>query len=328
MIISRAPVRLSLGGGGTDLPSYYRQHGGFLVAAAIDKYIYIMAEKRFQPSIRLSYSKTEIVDRVDQIQHPLFREALRYVGLERQIELISLAEVPANCGLGTSSSFTVALLNALFEYQHRRLPQRELAEAACHLEMDVLQEPIGKQDQYVAAFGGVNAYWFEPDGAVRVEPLAIKPENLLELQNNLLLFYLKRERDARTVLAEQDRNSRSGDAATLERLHRIKEIGLATKQLLEQEGRLDAFGELMHEHWLAKRGLSDKVSDALIDEAYDTARRNGALGGKVVGAGGGGFLLLYCPHNRAKLVGAMKPLGLEPTWFTFAAEGARVGFYS
>lgn len=328
MIISRAPVRLSLGGGGTDLPSYYRQHGGFLVAAAIDKYIYLMVEKRFQPSIRLSYSKTEIVDRVDQIQHPLFREALRYTGLERQIELISLAEVPANCGLGTSSSFAVALLNALFEYQRKRVSQRDLAEAACHLEMDILKEPIGKQDQYVAAFGGINAYWFERDGGVRVEPLAVKPENLLELQNNLLLFYLNRERDARTVLADQDRKSQTGDQPTLERLHRIKEIGLATKKLLEAGDRLDAFGELMHEHWLTKRGLSDKVSDAFIDEAYETARRHGALGGKVVGAGGGGFLLLYCPQNKSKLVGALQPLGLEPMWFGFAAEGARVGFYS
>ncbi|MEW6517396.1 MAG: sugar kinase [candidate division FCPU426 bacterium] len=328
MIISRAPVRLSLGGGGTDLPSYYRQHGGFLVAAAIDKYIYIMADKRFQPSIRLSYSKTEIVDRVDEIQHPLFREGLRYAGVERQIELISLAEVPANCGLGTSSTFAVALLNALFEFRRQRVPRQELAEAACRLEMEILKEPIGKQDQYVAAFGGLNAYWFDPDGTVRVEPVAIRPENLRELQNNLLLFYLNRERDARTVLADQDRKSRTGDAPTLERLHRIKEIGLATKKLLEDGSRLDAFGELMHEHWLTKRGLSDKISDSFIDEAYDTARRHGALGGKVVGAGGGGFLLLYCPKEKSKLVGALQPLGLEPMWFGFAAEGARVGFYS
>jgi D-glycero-alpha-D-manno-heptose-7-phosphate kinase len=327
MIISRAPVRLSMGGGGTDLPSYYQKYGGFLLAAAINKFVYIMAEKRFQASIRLSYSRTEIVDSVSEIEHRIFRESLKYTQIEKQIELISLADVPANCGLGTSSTFTVALLNALFEYKREHVPLHQLAEAACHIELGVLKEPIGKQDQYAAAFGGFQAYTFHPDGGVTAEPVRIKMENLIELQNNLFLFYLQRERSASSILSVQNQKNQEGDPATLDRLHKIKEIGLYTKKLLEEKDELDEFGEILHEHWLTKKGLSDKISDPFIDEAYETARNHGALGGKVVGAGGGGFLMVYCPRNKSKLVAGMKKLGLEPMWFTFEREGAKVGFY-
>lgn len=327
MIISRAPVRISMGGGGTDLPSYYEKHGGFLLAAAINKYIYIMVEKRFQESIRLSYSETEIVDRVSQIKHRIFREALKHVNIEKKIELISLADIPANCGLGTSSAFTVALLNGLFEHKKIRLSREHLAEAACHIEIDVLQEPIGKQDQYVAAFGGFNAYWFHKDGGVEVKPVKIKEENLLELQNNIILFYLNRERAASDVLIDQHKKSMANDQFILERLHKIKELGFYTKKIFEEKEELDEFGEILHEHWLIKKGLSNKISDPFIDEAYETARKNGAIGGKVVGAGGGGFLLIYCPRQKSRLVNAMKKMELDPVWFTFAPEGARVGYY-
>jgi len=326
MIISRSPVRLSMGGGGTDLRSYYEKHGGFLIAAAINKYVYIMAEKRFYKTIRLSYSKTETVDHVDQIEHKIFREALKLMKIEKQIELVSMADVPANCGLGTSSSFTVALFNALFEHQrnYKTLPQ--IAEMACHLEIDILKEPIGKQDQYASAFGGFNAYWFNKDGSVNVEPVDIKEENLMELQNNIFLFYIDRPRSASAILSIQDNNSKQGDQGTIDRLHKIKAIGLRTKKVFES-GDIDQFGEILHEHWMIKKGLSDKISDDYIDEVYATARKHGALGGKIVGAGGGGFLLLYCPRDKRKLIAAMNTMGLSPMWFAFEQEGVKIVFY-
>ena len=326
MIISRSPVRLSMGGGGTDLPSYYERYGGFLMAAAINKYVYIMAEKRFHNTIRLSYSITEIVDDVNKIEHNIFREALKLANITNQIELVSVADVPANCGLGTSSTFTVALLNALFEYQKNYISLSQLAEKACDIEINILKEPIGKQDQYASAYGGFNAYWFNKDGSVTVEPINIKEEKLIELQNNIFLFYLKKERSASSILSVQNNKSKEGDKGTLERLHKIKDIGLQTKEIFER-GDIDEFGEILHEHWLTKKGLSDKVSDSYIDEVYETARKNGALGGKVVGAGGGGFLLVYCPHNKSKLISAMSKLELSPMWFTFEHEGARIVFY-
>ncbi len=326
MIISRAPVRLSMGGGGTDLPSYYEQFGGFLMAASINRYVFVMANKRFFDSIRLSYSKTEIVDNVDDIEHNIFREALKLVGIEKQIELVSVADVPPQCGLGTSSVFTVALLNGLFTYKKEYLDLKQLAEAACHIEIDVLREPIGKQDQFAAAYGGFNAYWFEPDGSVAVEPVCIKEEDLIELQSNLFLFHMHKEKPTSFVLEDQNEKSKRGDKETLERLHRIKEIGLHTKKLLER-GDIDGFGEVLHEHWLTKKGLSERVSDPSIDEAYEVARNNGAIGGKIIGAGGGGFLLLYCPSRKSDLISAMEKLGMSPMWFSFENEGAKIVFY-
>jgi len=326
MIISRAPVRLSMGGGGTDLPSYYEQYGGFLMAAAINKYVYIMAEKRFYPTIRLSYSKTEIIDSVDKIEHNIFREGLKLASIDSQIELVSVADVPSSCGLGTSSTFTVALLNALFNYKKNYLSLSQLAEYACNLEINILKEPIGKQDQYASAFGVFNAYWFNKDGTVVVEPVNMKEETLIELQNNILLFYMQRERSASSILSVQNNKSKEGDKGTIDRLHKIKEIGLHTKKVFEN-GNIDEFGEVLHEHWVTKKGLSEKVSDGYIDEAYDTALKNGATGGKLVGAGGGGFLLVYCPNNKSRLISAMKGLGLTPMWFNFEHEGARIVFY-
>jgi D-glycero-alpha-D-manno-heptose-7-phosphate kinase len=326
MIISRAPVRLSMGGGGTDLASYYQQHGGFLMAAAINKYTYLMVNRRFNESIRLSYSKTEIVDHVNQIEHNIFREALKYVEIDKQIELVSIADVPAQCGLGTSSTFTVALLNVLYAYKKKYVSLSELAESACHIEIDILKAPIGKQDQYAASFGGFNAYWFNKDGTVNVEPVNIKEENLIELQNNIFLFYLKKERSASAILEVQNTKSKEGDKGTIERLHKIKEIGLHTKKVFES-GNFNEFGEILHEHWLTKKGLSSKVSDPFIDEVYEEARKNGAIGGKVVGAGGGGFLMLYCPKNKSNLVSAMAKMGVTPMWFSFEHEGAKIVFH-
>jgi D-glycero-alpha-D-manno-heptose-7-phosphate kinase len=327
VIISRAPVRLSMGGGGTDLPSYYKEHGGFLMAAAINKYIYVMVNKRFYESIRLSYAKTEIVNSVSEIEHNIFREALKYTGIEKQVELVSVADMPSQCGLGTSSSFTVALLNGLFTYKKEHASYERLAEAACHIELDILKEPIGKQDQYAATFGNFNAYWFEKDGSVKVEPVRINEDKYMELQNNIFLFHVKKERQANTILKTQDDKTKNGDADTIGRLHKIKELGLRTKKIFES-GKIDEFGEILHEHWTTKKKLSANISDPFIDEAYDTAMKSGATGGKIVGAGGGGFLLVYCPEHKASLVANMEKMGLEPMWFRFEAEGVEIVFHS
>lgn len=322
MILSKAPVRLSMGGGGTDLASYYREYGGFLLATSINKFVYILLNRRFEDNFRLSYSKTEIINTVEEIEHPIFRESIKYVGIEGKVEIVSVSDVPSNCGLGTSSTFTVALLNALYAYRRDYIGIDKLAESACHIEINVLNEPIGKQDQYASAFGGFNAYYFEKDGSVRVEPLRIKEEMMIELQNNIFLFYLNKNRSASSILKEQNENSKKNDKDTIERLHKIKEIGLYTKKILE-EGKINEFGEVLHNHWLTKKGLSSKISDPFINEAYDIALKNGAIGGKVVGAGGGGFLLLYCPNNKPKLIEALRNFGLKPTWFSFEFEGAK-----
>lgn len=322
MIVSRAPVRLSMGGGGTDLPSYYTKFGGFLMAVSINKYVHILVNKRFQDDIRLSYSETEIVKNVKDIKHNIFRESLKFTGIESQLELVSVADVPSKCGLGTSSTFTVALLNGLFAYKRDYKPIGQIAEAACHLEIDILKEPIGKQDQYASAFGGLNAYYFEKDGSVKVEPVNIKQENLIELQNNILLFYLNKERSAGDILADQNKKSIQNDEATFERLHKIKQIGLHTKSVLES-GNINEFGEILNEHWQTKKGLSQKISDDYVDEIYDTALKNGAIGGKVVGAGGGGFIMFYCPYEKSKLIQSLKKFNIYPMWFAFEFEGAK-----
>lgn len=325
MLLSKAPVRISLGGGGTDLKSYYSQFGGFLIAGAINKYMFIVVNPRFSDSIRLSYSQTEIVDTVDQIQHPIFREALQMLKIEKAIELVSVADVPSNCGLGTSSTFTVALLNGLHHFHRDYIHLKDLAEEACSLEIDRMGKPIGKQDQYAAAFGGINAYWFEKDGTVRVEPIRITPEKISDLERNILLFYVGKSRSADDILAVQNKASSKGDSQTLDRLHQIKEIGLRTKTAFER-GEIDTFGDLLHEHWTAKRKLSKGVSDPEIDELYEAGRSLGALGGKIIGAGGGGFMMFYCPGPKAPLIEAMAKRNVHPMWFRFEFEGAKVIF--
>jgi D-glycero-alpha-D-manno-heptose-7-phosphate kinase len=324
MIISRAPVRVTLGGGGTDLESYYSKHGGFLIAAAIDRHVFISANKRFYDSIRLSYSQTEIVDDIAQIKHPIFREALRLLDIKKGIELVSIADVPASCGLGTSSTFTVSLLNALHAYKRDFVTQKQLAEEACRIEIDILGEPIGKQDQYIAAFGGITCLTFERNGDVTVEPLRISDETLDQLESNILLFHTGIERSASEILSEQDEKSKKNDPGMIENLHRIKKIGVEARKALET-GAVDRFGELLHVHWETKKQRSQRMSDPFIDECYELARNNGALGGKIMGAGGGGFFMLYC-HNsdKHKLAQAMKKLGLKPMRFHFDFEGAKI----
>jgi len=324
MIISRAPVRITLGGGGTDLASYYSQFGGFLIAGGINKYVYIAANPRFHTSIRLSYSETEVVDKVEQIRHRIFREALDMLGIEQGIELVSIADVPANCGLGTSGTFTVALLNALHAFKRSFVSQSQLAEEACVIEIERLKEPIGKQDQYASAYGGLTCFTFDKNGNVYAEPLRVSDEQVNALENRILLFYTGQERKASDILREQKERTEADDSEVISRLHQIKEIGLETRRAFEA-GKLDRFGELLHHHWETKRKLSSKVSDPRLEEWYETARKHGALGGKIMGAGGGGFFLFYCPDNgRGELVDKLVSSGLRPMRFRFDFEGAKI----
>jgi len=324
MIVSRAPVRFSLGGGGTDLPSYSKEHGGFLVAAAIDKYIFVSMNRRFYDSIRLAYSKTETVDSVDQIEHRLFREALRLTGIGSGVEIVSVADVPANSGLGSSSTFTVALLNGLHAYKREFVSSHQLAEEACKIEIDILKEPIGKQDQYIAAYGGVTAFTFNKDGTVDVERVPMKLEVLDELERNLIIFYSGVERAASVVLAEQGQVISANKDNAVERMHRIKALGYETRRILVS-GDVDAYGDLLHEHWTNKRKLASKMTDSVIDEHYEAARKAGAIGGKLMGAGGGGFFMFYArPGDRRSVYEAMVKRGLKPLRFRFDFDGARI----
>ena len=324
MIISRAPLRFSLGGGGTDLPAYSREHGGFLVSAAIDKYVYVTANRRFYREVRLAYSKTEIVPNIDAIEHPIFREGLRMTGIEHSIELTSVAELPANSGLGSSSTFTVALLNALHAYQREFIGSAQLAEEACTLEIDRLGEPIGKQDQYIAAFGNITAFTFDKDGTVHVEAVPVRDEVLDELESNLLVFYTGVERAARKVLTKQDSALRQAGGKAVQGMHRIKELGHEVHRLLV-DGDVDRYGELLHEHWTRKREQTSAMSDPTLDEHYEAARRAGAIGGKIMGAGGGGFFLFYVrPSDKRRVIETMLGRGLRRLRFRFDLDGARI----
>ena len=324
MILSRAPTRITLGGGGTDLESYYSKYGGFLIAGAINKYCTILANPRFYTDIRLSYSKTEIRKRVSEIEHRIFRTALQLTNINESIELHSTADVPAGSGLGSSSSFTVALLNALHAYKRQFITQRQVAEEACHIEIDILGEPIGKQDQYMAAFGGLSCLTFEKNGDVFIEPLRVDAEVYDQLENNLILFFTGTERSASEILLDQDAKSKNNDPAIVENLHHIKEIGLETRKCLEN-GQVDILGELFHNHWETKKKRSPDISNPIIDECYETAIKNGALGGKLIGAGGGGFLMFYCKNGeKHKVVESIQKMGLKWERFHFDFDGAKI----
>jgi D-glycero-alpha-D-manno-heptose-7-phosphate kinase len=320
MIHSRAPLRISLGGGGTDLPSYYREFGGFLVAGAIDKYIYMLVHSVFQRRYRMKYSELEEVDTVAEIRHPILRETLLRHWQGSPLEIASVADVPAGTGLGSSGSYVVCLLKALSLARRMPATPAALAEAACHIEIDVLGEPVGKQDQYVAAHGGICAYTFHEDDSVTVEPLELDLETSRRLRECLLLFYTGDARSASTVLADQDSRSRAGDAAMLDNLHQTKQLGFESRKLLER-GDLVAYGELMHEHWEIKRRRSPGMANEHIDRLYDIARHSGAIGGKLVGAGGGGFLLVYSRDPQATRA-ALAPEGAAELPFDFEFNGA------
>jgi D-glycero-alpha-D-manno-heptose-7-phosphate kinase len=323
MIVTRTPVRIPLGGGGTDLPSYYTQYGGFLISAAIDKYIYITLNRRFEKSIRVSYSSTEIVEKKEDIQHPIVREALKLLKIESGIEITSIADVPSNTGLGTSSAFTVGLLNALHTYKNEKVNAKDLAEEACFLEIELLKEPIGKQDQYLAAYGGVQCLEIDRLGNVKVVPLCLSDDAIDQLESNTLLFYTGIRRSASEVLAPQSKGASLDKEKVVESMHKIKEIGYEIKKSFKEEN-LARFGELLDIHWQTKKGLSDKITQSQIDRWYEIARKSGALGGKVMGAGGGGFFMFYCDNGKNGFRKIMEREGLKEMRFRVDFEGSKV----
>ena len=323
MIIVRSPLRITLGGGGTDLPSYYRHESGFLIAAAIDKYVYITVHQTFIDDLIVKYSILERVKSVDEIQHPIVREAFKLVGLDaRSLEITSMADIPAGTGLGSSGSFTTALLKALYAYRRQLIHTKDLAEQACDIEINRLSEPVGKQDQYIAAFGGVTCFEFRRDDSVEAWPLKVKAETLYNLEDNLVLFFTGYSRHASAVLKEQDVKTLQGDSDMIQNLNYVKELGLRSLQAIES-GRLRDFGELMHEHWEHKKRRSGAMSNPTIDNWYELGIRNGAAGGKLIGAGGGGFLMFYT-EDKKRLRQAMTSAGLTEVRFCFDFEGTKV----
>jgi len=304
------------------LASYYSKFGGYFLAAGLDKYNYIAVKRRFENGFRVSYSKTEITDKVEDIQQPIVREALKLLDIRDYLEIVSIADVPGRSGLGGSSSYAVGVLNALHFFKRENVSREALAEEACRLEIDILKEPIGKQDQYVASFGGINCYEIEKDGAVHVKPLAISPHTLAELENNLLLFYTGMKRDASRILAEHKQDEDKGVKRVIETMHEIKKIGYQVGDSLAT-GDTRTFGELLDLHWRTKKKLSDQVSNDRIDQLYALAKRSGALGGKIMGAGGGGFFMFYSENGKETLRRAMTNEGLKEVRFRFDFDGSK-----
>lgn len=323
MIIVRSPLRISLGGGGTDLPSYYEGYEGFLIAAAIDKYVYITLHQTFVQDLIIKYSQLERVSTIEEVEHPIIRESLKYLQIPApRLEITSMADIPSGTGLGSSGSFTTALLKALHTLKKNLIHPQALAEEACHIELNLLKEPIGKQDQYIAAYGGITCFRFPKNGPVEAWPLKISQETLYDLEDNLLLFFTGYSRSASEILKEQDIKSKEKDQSMIKNLHFIKELGLKSKESLES-GDLHEFAHHMNVHWDHKKRRSGNMSNSEIDTWYETARQNGALGGKMIGAGGGGFLMFYA-DDKAKLRHAMRSIGLKEVRFRFDFLGTQV----
>jgi len=323
MIITRSPLRISLGGGGTDLPSYYREHGGFLVAGALDKYVYLTLHRTFVPDLIVKYSKLERVATADQLEHPIIREAFGLLKMDgRSLELTSMADIPGGTGLGSSGSFTTALLKLLHTANKNLISPAELAEQACHIEIDRLGEPIGKQDQYIAAVGGITAFTFHKDGRVDYRPAKISEEALFNLEDNLLLFFTGYSRSASGILKDQNDKSKANDQAMLDNLHFTKDLGYQSLSALESDN-LEEFARLMDVHWQRKKVRSSGMSNQPINDWYDHAMAHGALGGKLIGAGGGGFLMFYAADKKM-LRRAMREKGLQEVRFRFDFEGTKV----
>ncbi|MBI4356138.1 MAG: galactokinase [Candidatus Omnitrophica bacterium] len=324
MIITRTPFRVPLGGGGTDLPAYSSRHGGFVLGAAIDKYMYITLSRRpIDDRLWISYSKVEVVDAIGQIHHELVREALQLVGIARGIEIHSISEVVGGTGMGSSACFTVGLLNALHALSRKPATVKDLAEEAYHIEVERLGHPSGKQDQYLVAHGGLTCLHIDVNGQVRVEPLLLSTQTLEALQERLLMFYTGIERASAQILSDQSAGASRGDGEVVEQMHEIKRIGLASKEALER-GEVDRFGALLDEHWQAKRRISARMSNGWIDECYTEARRLGVTGGKIIGAGGGGFFLFYCPGDKQPLRERLTQMGLREMPFRFDFSGTQV----
>jgi D-glycero-alpha-D-manno-heptose-7-phosphate kinase len=323
MIITRSPLRISLGGGGTDLPSYSNEYGGFLIAAAINKYVYVTVNRPFQEGIILKYSSIENVRQASEISHPIIREVLGSLNLRTpQIDITSVADITSGTGLGSSGSFTTALLKALYLHYRKTLHPKELADLACQIEIEKLKEPIGKQDQYIAAYGGISEFIFHKDGTVSSAPLNLSMNTVHDLEDNLVLFFTGISRSASLILKDQVDKSKANDMSMIENLHFTKDLGLRSKTALLKNDTHN-FGELMHEHWEHKKSRSNGMSNEFIDDAYNKALKAGAVGGKLVGAGGGGFLMFYA-NDKEKLRNKMFEIGLEEVRFQFDFEGTKV----
>ncbi|MDP2897527.1 MAG: galactokinase [bacterium] len=324
MIIIRTPFRIPLGGGGTDLPSYYSKHGGFIFSATIDKYMYTFIHRPLVDDlIRVIYSRSERVEKLSEVQHDIVRASLEYMRVENAIQIASIADIPAGTGLGSSSAYAVGLLHGLHVLKREYVPLETLAEEACHIEIDLLKKPIGKQDQYLAALGGFVVLEIDPDGAVHARRAEIADAVLDQLNANILFFYTGTSRSADDILKHQSAAAKRDEGAVVESLHRIKEIGREILMAIES-GNLRRFGELLHEHWTTKKNLSRKVSDPRIDRLYEIARDCGALGGKIMGAGGGGFFLFYIEEGHQCLREAMRKENLREMRYSFDFEGTKL----
>jgi D-glycero-alpha-D-manno-heptose-7-phosphate kinase len=326
VIVARAPLRISLGGGGTDLPSYASRYGGFVLSVAIDKYVYVCANRpAVDDSIRLTYgARHEHVTSSREIVHDLVRPALQFIGMERNLDIASLSDVPAGTGLGSSGAYLVALLTALYALRGETVPTGVLAEQAAHIEMDVAHHPVGKHDHFLAAFGGIPCLEVGTEGRVQVAPLIVSGSTLEALRSAVLLFYTGITRSSADVLNEQARDTQAGNARVIESLHRTKDLGYRIKEALEQ-GDIERFGRLLDEHWQNKKQRSGNVSNPRLDEWYELARANGALGGKIMGAGGGGFFMFCCPgRDKIRVREALTAAGLREMSYGFDFEGAKV----
>ena len=325
MILARAPFRIPLGGGGTDLPSYYSRYGGFILSAAINKYLTICINRPpADQLLRLKYSKYEQVTCADEVEHDLVRPALQQLGLGPGLEIVSLADVPAGTGLGSSSTYLVALLTALHAVRREKVPTQALAEQACYIEMDLARHPVGKQDHYLAAFGGITCMDIEKSGKVHVSPLDVSMSTVEEFRSRVLLFYTGITRSANDILTDQARATHSEDPAVTDSLHRTKELGYRIRDALV-DGDLRTFGELLDAHWQNKKRRSGAISDERIEKWYCTARKSGALGGKIMGAGGGGFFMFYVENgSKQEVRKSLASEGLREMTYDFDFDGAKV----
>ncbi len=322
MIITRTPLRISIGGGGTDLPAYYQKHGGYFISAAINRYIFIALHKTFQKNFIVKYSQNEVTQSIEEIRHPIVREAYQLHGMEPFLEMSSMGDIPAGTGLGSSGAFGVGLLKAIHSYKREHISPGDLAKQACHIEMDILNEPVGKQDQYIAAYGGITRFEIDRNGEVEARRLSLSNEVIFDLEDNLLMFFTGYSRSASKLLKEQKTGLQENKSSFVDNLHYINEIGRQIERVL-LSGDCRKFGELLHDHWQHKLQQTESISNPHVNELYELGKKNGALGGKLIGAGGGGFLLFYA-EDKKLLRNAMTGAGLEEVRFSFDFEGARV----
>jgi D-glycero-alpha-D-manno-heptose-7-phosphate kinase len=324
MIITRTPFRITLGGGGTDLPAYYSKYGGFIFAVAINKYMFINLNRPVVDDlVRVKYSKAEIVNHRDDLQHDIAKEAMRMMGLEKALEVVSMADVPAGTGLGSSSCYAVGVLNGLHTMKRDYVSLYEMAEEACEIEINRLGKPIGKQDQYMAAFGGLTVLDIEKDGKVKVKKADVSGSTIIDLNRNFLMFYTNTSRDANEILSEQSQGAKEEKKDVIESMHYIKDLGYKILEAAEK-GNISDIGLMFDQHWQLKKKISTRMTNPRFDKIYEIAKENGALGGKISGAGGGGFFLFYVEEKQGRFIEEMKKLGLREMRYRFDFEGTKV----